>query len=375
MTVIDDIAVAGELAAWEDVPRKVAFIVRNSDKVVGQVRRIMAKMPKDQTDKAQVQVYWQPTRKSLALSFTEGVDEPTKNRWANRLRTLQGVSGVEMDHDWVPRDAVRIKSSGVLGQIGGIWDGANKAIGGPNPLTNVIAGGLLGGGLGYGAGTLLEQVLPEEYFERGKLRKLLTMVGAGAPAAYGLWKGTANARMPDGKGFLRGMITSDNQPISGPVKAAVAAIQLDDRYIKAANMFAQLSQGGMEDTKSIPVDAFNQAVWNDVRSGYTAARNPYGTKSPWGDNSQQMHTPPAVGAAATAIMAGVDAQQGGGGWVSPGDIVRGLAGAGVGLVTANIAGKALGALAGLRPEAQHQLQQAGMFGGVLMSVIPPLFGR
>ncbi len=371
MTILDDIAVAGDLAAWEEVPRKVAFIVRKHDNTVQAIRKLMGKMPK--TDRDPVQVYWQPKNSTIALSFPDGTDEPTKNRWQNRLRTLPGVSGVEMDYEWVPQDAVRVKMSSLLHTVGNVWQDANKAIGGPNPLTNVIAGGLLGGGLGYAGGTLLEQVLPESYFERGKLRRLMGMIGAGAPAAYGLWKGTANARI-DGNGFLQGMVTSDNAPLKAAA-AELADVPLCEEYVKAAYAFGQLAQGGMAETKSIPVDAFNQAVWTDVRNGYTAARNPYGTKSPWGDDTQTLHTPPAVGAATTAIMAGIDAQQGSSGWVSPGDIVRGLAGAGVGLVTANIAGKALGALAGLKPEAQQTLQQAGTFGGMLMAIVPPLFGR
>lgn len=371
MTVWDDIAEAGELAAWEEVPRKVAFIVRKYDDTVRSIRKVMGKMPKD--DRDPVQVYWQARNQTIALSFPDGTDEATKNRWQNRLRTVPGVSGIEMDYEWVPQDAVRVKTASILHTVGNVWQGANKLIGGPSPMTNVIAGGLLGGGLGYAGGTLLEQMLPENYFERGKLRRLMGMVGAGLPAAYGVWKGTANARN-DGTNLMQGMLTSDNAPIKAAL-AELADVPLADEYVKAAYGFGQLSQGGLEETKSIPVDAFNQAVWNDVRQGYTAARNPYGTKSPWADNTQVMHTPPAVGAAATAIMAGVDAQHGSTGWVSPGDIVRGLAGAGVGLVTANITGKALGALAGLKPEAQQQLQQVGTFGGMLMSIVPPLFGR
>ena len=368
-TMLNHLLLEGELLAWQEVPVKVAAIVRDGSRVVDQLRRLMKKLPKDSAA-GKMQVYWQPKSKIISLSFPEGTDEPTRNRWQNYLRTIQGINGVQMDNEWVPKDAVRVKSAGVLGAIGGVWDGANKAIGGPNPLTNTIAGGLLGAGLGYAGGTLAEQVLPEGYFERGKLRKMLAMVGAAGPIGYGLWKGTANARL-ENTGFGAGMLSNDNTPIKTSLER-LRDVLLDERYEKAAYGFGlQMNQSGA-DVESIPVDAFNRAVWADVRMGAT---NPYGTKSPWGNNSQQLHTPMAVGAATTGIMAGIDARTGGDGWVSPGDIVRGLAGAGVGLVTANIAGKALGALAGLRPEAQQQLQQAGAFGGLLMSVVPSLFGR
>jgi hypothetical protein len=53
------------------------------------------------------------------------------------------------------------------------------------------------------------------------------------------------------------------------------------------------------------------------------------------------------------------------------DVVRGIASAGVGLATANIAGKTLLALAGLTPvkAAGH-----GFVGRMMHAVLPPMFG-
>jgi len=366
--ILDGIKRAGEQLLWEAVPVKVAALVQEGSRIKRQVRQVLQSFPKGDTDGTQV--YWRPDKQSLAVSFPDGTDEPTKNRWANRLRTLQGVSGVEMDCEWVPIDAVRIKAA-ALKDVGGIWEGANKVIGGPSPLTNVLVGGLLGGGLGYGAGALAEQVLPEQ-FERGKLRRTLAAVGAAPFIGHGLWKATANARL-DGDGFLNGAVTRDSTPVKRAMDL-LADVEIDGTFAKAAMTYAGQFQGGA-DVKSIPVDAFNQAVWRDVRHGLTAERNPYGSRDAWGDNTPPLHTPQAVGAMTTGIMSGIDARSGGRGWVSPADIVHGLAGAGVGLATATVAGKALGALAGLRPETQQQLQQAGAFGGILMAVVPPLFGR
>ena len=85
-----------------------------------------------------------------------------------------------------------------------------------------------------------------------------------------------------------------------------------------------------------------------------------------------LHTPPQVAAATTAITSGV-AQQLGSSLISVDSLVRGVAGAAGGLAAATLAGKAIGALAGLTPQAQDKLQDAGIFAGILTAVIPPLF--
>jgi hypothetical protein len=48
---------------------------------------------------------------------------------------------------------------------------------------------------------------------------------------------------------------------------------------------------------------------------------------------------------------------------------------GSGYVSGLVVGKTLGALAGLKPEAQQSLQQAGTWAGLLTNVVPMAFGR
>lgn len=52
----------------------------------------------------------------------------------------------------------------------------------PSPLAAMLTTGLIGGGLGYGVGRLGEAILPE-HWERGRLRKTLALLGAGAGAS------------------------------------------------------------------------------------------------------------------------------------------------------------------------------------------------
>lgn len=343
-------AALGEVALWEEVPQQVAAFYKEARPVAARLRSLVKKMPTYSSDKPRF--WWHPESKTLNISLPDGADAATENRWSNMLQVIPDVKSIKIDYEWVPRDCTEIKVAASLNWLGNAWQAGNKALGGPNPLTKTLLGGLLMGGAGYGAGTLMETLFPERYMERGRLRKTLGLAGAGLGAAPGLLQGHINSQL-DGNGFLQGMVTGDNAPL----KAAFA------------------NQAGALGIKSIPVDAFNKMVWRDVRKGVLSAENnPYGTKDPWGSNEQSLHTPPAVGAATTGLMAGIQAQTGST-LISPADLIRGIASAGVGLATANVAGRTLGALAGLTPAAQEKLQDVGLFGGLLTSLVPPLFGQ
>lgn len=342
-------AALGEIALWEEVPQKVAAFYKEARPVAQRLRSLVSKFPAYKSDKPKF--WWHPESKRLNVSLPDDADAATENRWANLLQVIPGVHSVKIDHEWVPEGCIELKVAADLNWLGNKWQQGNAALGGPNPLTKTLLGGLLMGGAGYGAGTLIESLFPERYVERGRLRKTLGLTGAAVGAAPGLLQGHFNNKA-DGQGFLQGMLTHDSAPL-----------------LKTAG------EAGGFGIRSIPVDAFNRMVWRDVRKGVqTAETNPYGTKDPWGSNEESLHTPPAVGAATTGLMTGIQAQTGSQ-IISPADLVRGIASAGVGLAVANVAGRTLGALAGLSPTAQEKLQDVGVFGGLLTSLVPPLFGR
>jgi hypothetical protein len=150
--------------------------------------------------------------------------------------------------------------------------------------------------------------------------------------------------------------------------------ELRDKYGSAGNpRFRKLAAAGGNTGSlflpTIPVDAFNRVVWNDV----TARPNPFGTKSPWGSNEQQLGTPAYAAAATTGLLSGT-AQAAGSPYVSPWQVGAAAAlGAGQGWLTGLAAGKVLGALAGLKPADQAALQQAGTWGGLITGVANTLF--
>lgn len=224
---------------------------------------------------------------------------------------------------------------------------AHNALGGPRPLSNAIIASLVGGGLGYGAGTLIEQLFPKRYLERGKLRRTLGLTGTLGGVALGVNNAYANAKHLN-TSFLRGLLTRNDSVPDEP------DIPLPIKKAFESNAFAQpLYQ------PTISVPQFNNAAWRDVNQGLAF--------------NQPFRTPPAYAAATTGLMAGISAGSNSP-IIRPVDVIRGIASAGVGLATATVAGKALSAMAGLTPAGQQKLQDIGLWGGMMHAIVPSIFG-
>ena len=354
------------------------------------------------------EVYYHPEKRALHAVLGDRDDEHHA-AWRDALETTGcQVTIADCELPDAPGEWIRIKrAGGALGFFNKPFEWGGKLTGGPSPLSNALVGGLLTGGLGYGTGWLLEHLFPERYVQRGKLRRTLGLAGLLGGAAPGVAQyaaNTANAREA-GKplGWWKGLVTLTAQvPVNpaaldraqnraagaGPYGATYdqgTGQYVPNKVLEAAAAglaefpplpdYLAASIAGLLKTafdnpsgvglRAVPMDAFNRAIWNDVRAGMTAARNPYGTKSPWGDNTQDMHTPPQLGAATSGLVTGIQEMYGGQSVLSPAHFVRGLATAGVDLATAKIVGGTLGALGGLTPVAQEKLQDMEAWGGLI----------
>jgi len=293
------------------------------------------------------------------------------------------------------------------------------------PLAQMLGGSLVGGALGYGGGALIEALFPERMVERGKLRRTLGKGGLMLGLLPGAWAWSANVtnsraggKMQGVGGALKGLVTPTDQipppdavfpgqyldeglspplmrpkpparpttPVLGRQMGPKVAARIDaflqqhpvvdnekTQALLETVKLAELDFGGVGLT-AVPVDAFNNAIWNDVRRGMSAAKNPYGTKSPWGDNTQGMHTPPQLGAAAAGLVTGIQAMYDGASILSPRHFVKGLLAAGTDVATARVVGSTLGALGGLTPEAQAKLQDIGVWGGLIRGTVGSMLG-
>lgn len=207
----------------------------------------------------------------------------------------------------------------------------------PSPMAAMLASSALGAGGGYLAGTALEQILPDKWRRRRLRRTLATaggLLGATPALAY------AATNLGEGSGLLS----------PGSWSEVKQADEFDDPVWGEGDA----SAGGFFNP-TIPTDAFNRVVLSD----------PY--------------TPPQVQAATTGVITAAAMSRGGNtqrsAMVSPADIARIGVGMGTGYVSGALVGKALGVLAGMPPETQQQLQQTGMWAGILTNVVPMLFSK
>lgn len=294
-------------------------------------------------------------------------------------------------------NAICVKRANALSYVGAPFRLAGSLQGGSSPLTNTLVGGLLAGGIGYGSGALLENLFPERYVERKKLRKNMAMMGAAMGALPGLVQWNANYRNRVGAGepadwgtFGKGLVMPTSQTPLNP--AALKKVDDFKNYGKFEIPLSQVKTGGLDpifkqavdefstmftnetgwNTKPVPVDRFNRAIWNDVRP--SASFNAPYPGGYYGGYGPAPNTSPHVAAAASGLVSGVQAQYGGTPMLSPMHFVRGLATAGVDLATARIAGSVLGALGGLTPEAQNKMQEMGLWSGLIRGVTGSVLG-
>lgn len=271
-----------------------------------------------------------------------------------RLRDINEKPNIERE--------IIIKKAAIPG-LSHAWDFGNKALGGPTPLSNAIVSGLMLGGLGYGAGALAENLFPERYVRRGTLRRNLGLLGLGAGAGLGAMNAYATGRRT-GKGFWSGLVTRNDSDVSKytpEYRLAQREKANAAEYIKESfQQFPSMQQPNLF-APVINVPQFNQAAWGDVQRGLSS-------------NNFQQFTPPQYAAATTGLMTGISTAKNSP-IIRPVDVIRGIASAGVGLATANVAGRALSALAGLTPAGQEKLQDIGLWGGMMHAIVPTMFGN
>ncbi len=218
----------------------------------------------------------------------------------------------------------------------------NALFGGPTPLAGMAAGGLLGAGLGYGGGYLMEKLLGPKVLEPGRLRRVGALAGGGLGALPGAYLGVTGARMKAQDGASTGeSLEAFVEPNVLLGKEADTLPELPELLRKSAE-----DAGGLY-MPTIPVDAFNRVVWEDP------------------------NTPAQIRAATTGLVGSAATLRGGAQVVSPFDVGRIAVGMGSGLASGMVVGRVLGAMAGLTPDAKR----TGMWAGALANVIPIAFGR
>lgn len=386
--VLTDLLARQEVNAWRQVPGMVASRIKQASDIQRQVRSVISTLPSLASGYGMV--YWNPDTKVLWLNVGDSDETDDILAWTEALGKIDGVSAVQAEAEVSPpADWIRIKKAAALEWLNTPYQLAGKLTGGPSPLSNAVVSGLLGSGAGYTIGTAAESLLPEQYFERGKLRKNLAAIGGvggammHAPAA--LANMSINSKATGSPHILRSIMGGDalqemspeeldwrNHFYGNATKLPQLTSMLQSRLpekqaanISAASLATKAAfDTGVGGTASVPlhpvpVDEFNNAIWNDVDNHN---RSPYAG------------TPPANAAAAVGIVTGIQQMAGNPPLLSPKHFINGLVNAGLDAATATVAGGILGTLGGLKPDAQRQLQQMGVWGGMIRGVTGSVLG-
>lgn len=381
---------------WSQTSKLVADRVRRGKQTQRAIARVAKHLPPLQSGYGQI--FWHPKDHALWLVTGDGDEYSVCHKWSNALKGVHGVEAFRAEAEYFPPnrdDWVLIKKAeGPLEWLRKPFEWSGKLTGGPTPLSNAIAGGLLAGGVGYGVGAIGDALSPHDYIEPGAGRRSLGLLGLGLGATPGLLQGlgihnlSTEAKQPLG---LRSWLTKDEDvPISPSMRAwqnaqdmshlggqppegvklssdlsalgrALTGVRADTRLVELVKIAAESLSGAFSSAmRPVRVDAFNNAIWHDVSLGV--------------HTQNQDHTPPYVGAAASGLISGVQQMYGGASLLSPMHFIKGLAAAGVDATTAHVAGGTLGALGILTPKAQQQLQTMGVWGGLVRGVTGSLLG-
>jgi hypothetical protein len=349
---------------WQLVPQEIARLVKLAAGPYQVVVDLMPSLPD-----IGARVWYSPDKECAVLDYPTSSDSEKTASWHIALKQVPGIEEI-VHTNTVPEDAPYIHIKRALDNASLFQplasaaqfqpNALNNLWGGPNPLSATIGGGLLGAGLGYGGGWLAEQFLPEKYFEPGKLRRNTALIGGLAGMGPGLWHGfDQQFRGPEenrGPGAWIRTFPWHKESASrftniktGLCKQLPDAAQaLNELWEKSAD------EAGGAYAQTIPLDQFGRTIWNDLRS-------------------QGGYTSPQLAAATTGLLQAASLSQAGANTISPADIARIGIGMGSGYASGMFVGRTLGALAGLRPEAQEALQQAGIWAGVLTNTVPLLF--
>lgn len=222
----------------------------------------------------------------------------------------------------------------------------------PGIVSSMLTTGLVGAGLGYGAGALAENLLPNTW-QRGRLRKTMGLVGGLAGMAPGGILGAAN--LGQGKPFGdTGVLGFGGKP-AGDQYYAVVQRWTDSwtaRIKASGDTFGSYAQRQEKHPYDIDVDALGRTLWET------------------GADPSTMGMTMGVLSAASQMPGGEGAEPG---FVTPAQVGRLALGMGAGYLSGALVGSALGLLTGLPASAQDKLKEVGAYTGLVKTLIPQLF--
>lgn len=353
---------------WQDVPGVMDDWADKTAAPAWDLRQATAEV----FTRGPVDLYWHPERSVAALyGFGEATPSDTARIKMAAVRAV-GASQVQSEalswNDLAAGGWVKAAVSPLLRQLGmGLNFFKGQYPGGipnaPSPLAATLTGGLVGAGLGYGAGWLGEKILPDKW-EKGKLRRSLALLGGAAGALPGAGWGISS--------LLRGRSLLDPSDLNPEPGAPIltgdmeVSASLAPEYVSAVDSFVKQAYGTFAFERvpqpvpgpmAINVNRLGQVLWEtgaDPKTSAVTLGAMYAASHFPDPNAEPGEvTPHQTGLLGTML---------------------GAAGGGLeGYIVGNIVGKTLGLLTGMPQSTQNTLQNSGALLGAINAVVPRLF--
>jgi len=340
-----------------DVPGTIDLLVENSVKQAQTLRPVFSEIWTSDP----VRVYWNPASESAGLTGGTEADRKLCKQAVEQLG-LQVAADVDLRADWW----VKVAESTTVRRIGEVlqflpskW---SPGIGG-RPVASTVATGLLGAGLGYGAGLIGEQFLPEKVRKKDRIPLTAAIAGGLMGAGVGAVPGFANLAM--------------GQPFNAPSvltygKQVRAADSLGEFYTEACKQAAAALFA------SVDADLVKEAMGTMARSNSPLIRMDELGRVIWGGNATASTT--LLTSAAMHGASQMPDSRARPGTVTPHQtgllsLSLGAAGGGLkGYLTGRAAGTTLALLTGLPQEAQDTVAMTGLGLGIANAVVPRILG-
>ena len=356
-----------DLGLYEDFAGTIDHLVKECAAPAEQIRRAVGNL----FTESDLSFYWNPCIKKAGIYVRPAFNGQEFDAGMRCLRTKIGECHT-FDRQLTPVDLqdwwVKVAYSPALRRLGeALQFFPSKDIPGfgGRPIASTVASGLLGAGLGYGAGWLGEQFLPEWAQEEGTLRNRFALLGGLGGAGIGAVPGMMNwaARRPFNDSMLfkghtdeRGF-EPDSTPYSPQFKAAVDSYVQKMAFVPHPTIDSTIGGPSFEQMPLVKMDELGRVVWGANVSPQLAAMTmgaAYG--------SAQMPDPNAVSGNITPHQTGLFG------------MMMGAAGGGIkGYFAGRMVGKGLGLLTGMPEGTQNILSQTGTVAGVLGTLVPKLF--
>jgi hypothetical protein len=345
-----------DILLGEDYPALVEKLATDSEEAAVEARAAFA----DLLFSTPVAIYWNPMSKRAGYGFASDASEFERRSVIDTLDRVFGTASTERDElAAVHADDYWVKVAysptvRAIGEALHYFPSKHLPTPGGRPVAAAVASTLLGTGLGYGTGALIEKFLPQWAQQPGVLRKKLALggglAGLGVGSVPGLVNKTVGRRFDDPTLWHH----FPEEPWQGSVPP---------RQVKFASFYAHkcasdssLGTVGGE-LPPVEMDALGRVVWGSKLSPELQAMTMgalYG--------ASRVPDPNATDGAVTPHQVGMFG------------LMAGAAGGGVkGYLTGRAVGMGLGALTGMPTESQDMLARTGLAAGIIGSLVPRLF--